>query len=159
MPNADLTNYAGLIILCIIIAVALLSCLGHRLYPNIGAAVSIVSAIVGCFVSMGIVNVAGFEDASLESVLTISIGTFLLPVLYNIIVLINWYKGKRKDRLQKKITMYLQEKNELEKAIKHNHAIVNLLTLLKCCGGDTENIEQHERLIVCKNMKEELVKN
>ena len=152
MPDVDLSNYAGSLVFGILVIGTFLAFLGYKLHGSIGAGVSIFLTIVGMFVSLGIVNTMKFEDASMETVLTIPICTLLPPTIYSIYLISKWAENKRNDKLRQKIYNCQQELSELEKQLNHRNALLNFITLIKSCDGDMTDVEQRVELLNAKNI-------
>ena len=97
MLNTDLTAYAGLFILGIIIVCTFLYYLNYKIDGNNSAGVVVLLAFFGLLLSLGIVHIADFPDATPATVLTISVCTITFPLLYSISEIRGWIaqqKGK-----------------------------------------------------------------
>ena len=97
MLNTDLTAYAGLFILGIIIVCAVLYYLNYKIDGSNSAGVVVLLAFFGLLLSLGIVHIADFPDATPATVLTISICTIIFPLLYSISEIRGWIAQQKEE--------------------------------------------------------------
>ena len=76
----DLSNFAGIYILCIIGGGGLLAWGGYKMQGASGAGCSALLTVVGMWISIIIVDLNAFDDASLETVSTILICSPILSI-------------------------------------------------------------------------------
>lgn len=97
MLNADLTAYAGLFILGIIVVCTVLYYLNYKIDGSNSVGVVVLLSFWGLFLSLGIVHIADFPDATPATVLTISICTIIFPLIYSISKLRGWVTQQKEE--------------------------------------------------------------
>lgn len=147
MTSVDLSNYSGFFILGIIILAIAFINIAYKFDGKAGAGISLMATILGAFLSIGVANSLEFADATPEMVVTVCAGTIGLPLIYISIRLFQYMRIKYKDKLKKEINILSQEISELEKQIERKKSVLNLIKLLKICGGTIENIEHLDQII------------
>ena len=150
----NLSKYAGLFILIIIVGVVMLMLVANVINRSAGK-VFIIS-LVGSFIGIWIVDILNFEDASLETVVTIMVSA-LLP---SCLVVFNWgiqyvnEMHKKKlyvlkaiiEKLESKKKELVIEKTQFEKQLTINNSINNLMILLQLCAPTKMEFEKNDKI-------------
>ena len=151
----NLSKYAGLFILIIIVGVVMLMLVANVINRSAGK-VFIIS-LVGSFIGIWIVDILNFEDASLETVVTIMVSA-LLP---SCLVVFNWgiqyvnEMHKKKlyvlkeaiiEKLESKKKELVLEKTQFEKQLTINNSINNLMILLQLCAPTKMEFEKNDKI-------------
>lgn len=138
----NLSKYAGVFILIIIVGVVMLMLVANVINRSAGK-VFIIS-LVDSFIGIWIVDILNFEDASLETVVTIMVSA-LLP---SCLVVFNWgiryvnemhkkklyvLKNAIIEKLESKKKKLATEKIQFEKQLAINNSVNNLMILLQLC--------------------------
>lgn len=146
MSNIDLSDYAGLIIVSIVAICAALAYFNYKVEGGSGAGITAMLAVIGGWISIGIVNMADFEDATPETVITISIGVLLLPLLYSAAEFREWKARQKVKRIQDKMLHLQNELKSIEEKINHEQTLIHFVELLKKCNEDVSCFENHPQL-------------
>lgn len=151
----DLSEYAGLFILIIIVGVVMLMLVANAINRSAGN-VFIIS-LVGSFIGIWIVDILNFEDASLETVVTIMVSA-LLP---SCLVIFNWgiryvnEMHKKKlyvlkeaiiEKLESKKKKLAIEKTQFEKQLAINNSVNNVMILLQLCASTKMEFEKNDNI-------------
>lgn len=151
----DLSEYAGLFILIIIVGVVMLMLVANAINRSAGN-VFIIS-LVGSFIGIWIVDILNFEDASLETVVTIMVSA-LLP---SCLVIFNWgiryvnemhkkklYVLKKAiiEKLESKKKKLAIEKTQFEKQLAINNSVNNVMILLQLCASTKMEFEKNDNI-------------
>lgn len=151
----NLSKYAGLFILIIIVGVVLLMLVANVINRSAGK-VFIIS-LVGSFIGIWIVDILNFEDASLETVVTIMVSA-LLP---SCLVVFNWgiryvnEMHKKKlyvlkeaiiEKLESKKKELAIEKTQFEKQLAINNSVNNVMILLQLCASTKMEFEKNDNI-------------
>jgi hypothetical protein len=152
----DLSNFAGIYILCIIGGGGLLAWGGYKMQGASGAGCSVLLSVVGMWISLIIVELNAFDDASIETVSTILLCSPMLSIIYNLSLFPKWKITKRNEKIREKIQCFEKEINSLEKELKYCHTIVNLIGLIKKCGGDLREIENNKEFVDASKINEDI---
>lgn len=136
----DLTNYAPLFLFIMFGAIILFGIIAYKVSGKEGAITTAVLGFIGIWISLGIVKICGFQDASPETVITLIIGTDSFPAIYALYSFNKYIILKKEQRrLQKKIDkeneikeIILRKEMEIESSkefIRKNKEVSNLLAL------------------------------
>ena len=152
----DLSNFAGIYILCIIGGGGLLAWGGYKMQGASGAGCSALLTVVGMWISIIIVDLNAFDDASLETVSTILICSPILSIIYNLSLFSKWRINKKNQKIREKLQSIEKEIKSLEKELDYRQTIFNLIILIKTCGGDFREIESNKEFIEANKINEEI---
>lgn len=152
----DLSNFAGIYILCIIGGGGLLALGGYKMQGASGAGCSVLLSVVGMWISLIIVELNAFDDASIETVSTILLCSPILSIIYNLSLFPKWKINKKNEIIREKIQCFEKEINSLEKELDYCHTIVNLIGLIKKCGGDLCEIENNKEFVDASKINEDI---
>lgn len=152
----DLSNFAGIYILCIIGGGGLLAWGGYKMQGASGAGCSVLLSVVGMWISLIVVELNAFDDASLETVSTILLCSPMLSIIYNLSLFPKWKINKKNEKIREKIQCFEKEINSLEKELDYRHTIVNLIGLIKKCGGDLREIEKNKEFVDASKINEDI---
>ncbi len=152
MTRVDLSDYAILIIIANIGICAALAYLNSRVGEKNGAGITGMLAVIGAWIALGIVKLAGFEDATPETVITLSVGILILPLIYSAGSLRNWVLQQKIKRLQNKKESLESQLNNIENQICHKRKTIKLTQLLGACGEDVSCLEKYPELIVQRDL-------
>lgn len=151
----DLSKYAWIFILIIIIVVVLLMLIAFFINKPVGN-VFIIS-LVGSFIGICIVNILNFEDATLETVITIMASTLLpacLVVFKWVIQYVNEMHKKKIYKLKETLIEKLEskkieltiEKKQFEKKLEIDNSVNNLIILLQLCVPAKLEFEKNDKV-------------
>ena len=148
MSNIDLSDYAGLFIFGLISACALLSYMNYKIDGSGSAGATVLLSIIGMWISLGIVKLAAFDDATPETVITISVVTLILPLIYSLVEIRGWVSKRKIHDLQ-------MDLNCVESKLNYECKILDLISLLELCNANVQCIEQHpklssQKILICK---------
>ena len=148
MSNIDLSDYAGLFIFGLISACALLSYMNYKIDGSGSAGATVLLSIIGMLISLGIVKLAAFDDATPETVITISVVTLILPLIYSLVEIRGWVSKRKIHDLQ-------MDLNCVESKLNYECKILDLISLLELCNANVQCIEQHpklssQKILICK---------
>ena len=152
----DLSSFAGIFILFILGGGILLGYSGYKMQGSAGAGASALLAILGLWVSLGIIKLCDFDDATPETVFTIMFFTLSPPSIYNISLFSKWKINKKNEKIREKIQCCENEIKSLEKDLNYLHTIFNLIILIKSCGGDLRDIENNKEIVEANKINEEI---
>lgn len=163
----DLSDYAGVFILVIIVGIALLMLAANRMEKP--ASVIFLVALIGEFIGFGFCGLFDFEDASLEVVITLMLSS-LLPAS---IIVCRWAFQFWEDSRERKIQVLklsiiedfesrkselCMEKELLEKDLLINNSMHNLLILLQSCVSTNLNFYENQEMHIDKEKRNELLR-
>ena len=146
MSNIDLSEYAGLIILGLISVCALLSYINYMIDGRGSAGATVLLSGAGIWISLGIVKLAGFDDATPETVITISVVTLIFPLIYSLGEIQVWKSKRKTQAIKRRIHDLQTELNCIESKLNYERKILNLILLFEQCDVDVRCIEQHPKL-------------
>lgn len=146
MPDVDLSDYAGLFILGIIITNIVWVVVGYKMNGKESAIASGALAVLGMWIGLGIVKVMDFDDATPETVLTIGIFSVLFSSIYTLYVFSKLLSKRKLEKLQQKESAYRDEIARLEQDISERKSIFHLIQLINRCGCETAYFEKHSEL-------------
>lgn len=146
MSTLDLSAYAGLIIVSIVAICAALAYFNYKVEGGSGASITAMLAVIGTWISIGIVNMADFDDATPETAITISIGVLLLPLLYSAAEFREWKARQKVKRIHDKMLHLQNELKSIEEKINHEQPLIHFVDLLKKCDEDMSCFENHPQL-------------
>lgn len=146
MSNIDLSDYAGLFIFGLISACALLSYINYKIDGSGSAGATALLSIVGMWISLGIVKLADFDDATPETVITISVVTLILPLIYSLVEIRGWASKRKTQAIKSRIHDLQKDLNSIESKLNYECKILNLISLFEQCNVDVRCIEQHPKL-------------
>ena len=151
----DLSKYAWLFILIIIVGVVMLMLVANAINRSAGKVFTI--SLVGSFIGIWIVDILNFEDASLETVVIIMVSA-LLP---SCLVVFNWgiryvnemhkkklYVLKKAiiEKLESKKKELAIEKTQFEKQLAINNSVNNVMILLQLCASTKMEFEKNDKI-------------
>lgn len=151
----NLSEYAGVFILIIIVGVVMLMLVANAINRSAGK-VFIIS-LVGLFIGIWIVNILNFEDASVETVVAIMTSA-LLP---SCLVVFNWELQYANEMHKKKLYVLKEaiiekleskkkeltiEKKQFEKQLTINNSVNNLMILLQLCASTKMEFEKNDKI-------------
>ena len=151
----NLSKYAGLFILIIIVVVVVLMLVANVINRSAGK-VFIIS-LVGSFIGIWIVDILNFEDASLETVVTIMVSVLLPSCLFVFncgIQYVNEMHKKKSyvlkeaiiEKLESKKKELVIEKTQFEKQLAINNSVNNLMILLQLCASTKMEFEKNDKI-------------
>ena len=151
----NLSKYAGLFILIIIVGVVMLMLVANVINRSAGK-VFIIS-LVGSFIGIWIVDILNFEDASLETVVTIMVSVLLPSCLFVFncgIQYVNEMHKKKSyvlkeaiiEKLESKKKELVIEKTQFEKQLAINNSVNNLMILLQLCAPTKMEFEKNDKI-------------
>jgi|GEM_PF-2225006 hypothetical protein len=151
----NLSKYAGLFILIIIVGVVVLMLVANVINRSAGK-VFIIS-LVGSFIGIWIVDILNFEDASLETVVTIMVSVLLPSCLFVFncgIQYVNEMHKKKSyvlkeaiiEKLESKKKELVIEKTQFEKQLAINNSVNNLMILLQLCASTKMEFEKNDKI-------------
>lgn len=146
MSSIDLSDYAGLFIFGLISACALLSYMNYKIDGGGSAGATALLSIVGMWISLGIVKLADFDDATPETVITISVVTIILPLIYSLAEIRSWASKRKTQAIKSRIHGLQVDLNCIENKLDYECKILNLISLLELCNANIQCIEQHPKL-------------
>lgn len=111
-------DYAFLLICGIIAICVVLSYLSYKIDGSGSAIIAAGLSIGGAWISIGVVNVADFNDGSPETILTICIGTVTLPLIYNFFI----FSQRASQKKRQKENYRLAEVGRKVNAIIHQYS-------------------------------------
>lgn len=164
----DLTNYAGRFILVIIIGIALLMLAAYRMGKQ--AASILLVALIGGFVGLWFNNLCNFDDASLETVVTIMASTLLpasiIVCRWAFLFLLELYEQKIQmiktiiiDDFEVKKRKLYKEKELFVKDMLINKSMDNLLVLLQSCISMKLDFYENHEISKYKEKRSEIMKS
>lgn len=151
----NLSDYAGIFILVIIVGIALLMLAANRMGKP--ASIIFLVALIGIFVGLLFVYLCDFEDASIETVITMMVSA-MLPAS---IIVCRWtfqfIEEFRNRKIQELKTTIIEdfesrkrelkiEKEHLEKELLINNSLHNLLMLLQLCVSTNLNFYENHAM-------------
>lgn len=163
----DLSDYAGVFLLVIIVGIALLMLAAYRMGKQ--ASVIFLVALIGVFIGIWFCGLLDFEDASLETVITLMLSS-LLPAS---IIVCRWAFRFWADSRERKIQVLkisiiedfesrkselCMEKELLEKDLLINNSMHNLLMLLQSCVSTNLNFYENEEMHIDREKRNELLR-
>lgn len=163
----DLPDYAGVFILVIIVGIALLMLAANRMGKQ--ASVIFLVALLGEFIGIWFWGLFDFEDASLETVITLMLSS-LLPAS---IIVCRWAFQFLEDCRERKIQVLkifivedfesrkselCMEKELLEKDLLINNSMHNLLMLLQPCVSTNLNFYENQEMHIDREKRNELLR-
>ena len=95
MSNIDLSNYTGLFIFELISACTLLSYMNYKIDGSGSAGATALLSIIRMWISLVIVKLADFDDITPETVITVSIVTIILPLIYSLTEIRGWHQSTK----------------------------------------------------------------
>lgn len=125
---------------------AALAYFNYKVEGGSGAGITAMLAVIGGWLSIGIVNMADFDDATPETVVIISVGVLLLPLLYSATEFREWKARQKEQRIQVKMLYLQNELKSIEEKINHKQILIHLVDLLKKCNEDARCFENHPQL-------------
>lgn len=151
----NLSKYAGLFILIIIVGVVVLMLVANVINRSAGK-VFIIS-LVGSFIGIWIVDILNFEDASLETVVTIMVSVLLPSCLFVFncgIQYVNEMHKKKSyvlkeaiiEKLESKKKELVIEKTQFENQLAINNSVNNLMILLQLCASTKMEFEKNDKI-------------
>ena len=151
----NLSKYAGLFILIIIVGVVMLMLVANVINRSAGK-VFIIS-LVGSFIGIWIVDILNFEDASLETVVTIMVSVLLPSCLFVFNCGIQYVNEMHKkklyvlkeaiiEKLESKKKELVIEKTQFEKQLAINNSVNNLMILLQLCAPTKMEFEKNDKI-------------
>ena len=155
MSNIDLSDYAGLFIFGLISACALLSYMNYKINGSGSAGATVLLSIIGMWISLGIVKLAAFDDATPETVITISVVTLILPLIYSLVEIRGWVSKRKTQAIKRKIHDLQMDLNCVESKLNYECKKLDLISLLELCNANVQCIEQHpklssQKILICK---------
>lgn len=145
MSNIDLSDYAGLFIFGLISICALLSYMNYKIDGSGSAGATALLSIVGMWISLGIVKLADFDDATSETAITICAVTLALPLIYSLVEIRGWASRRKTQAIKSRIQVLQTDLNYIESKLNYERKILNLISLLERCNADVGSIEQHQK--------------
>ena len=146
MSKIDISDNAGLFIFGIVFICAILAFLNYKNDGRDGAIAIFLWAFVGMWISIGIINLANFDDATPEVVITTYIGAIGFPLIYTMLQTTRWISLRRIRKLKNKICNLQKELEDIESKLYREKNVLNLIKLLRNCCGDVDCFEQHPKL-------------
>lgn len=146
MSNIDLSDYAGLFIFGLISACALLSYMNYKIDGSGSAGVTALLSVVGMWISLGIVKLADFDDATPETVLTICVVTLVLPLIYSLVEIRGFVAKRKTQAAMNRLHALQTDLDCIESKLNYESKTLNLISLLEQCNADVCCIEQHPKL-------------
>lgn len=163
----DLSDYVGVFILVIIVGIALLMLAANRMGKQAG--VIFLVALIGEFLGIWFCGLFDFEDASLETVVTLMLSS-LLPAS---IIVCRWAFQFLEESRERKIQVLkisiiedfelrkselCMEKEILEKDLRINNSMHNLLMLLQSCVSTNLNFYENQEMYADSEKRNELLR-
>lgn len=163
----NLSDYAGIFILVIIVGIALLMLAANRMGKP--ASIIFLVALIGVFVGLLFVNLCDFEDASIETVITIMVSAMLPASIIVCRWTIQFIEEFRNRKIQSLKTTIIEdfesrkrelniEKEHLEKELLINNSLHNLLMLLQLCVSTNLNFYENHAMRIDREKRNELLK-
>ena len=146
MPNVDLSEFAGLLIISIIGICIFSIYLGKKASISQSYILPIVITLIGLAISGGIGKSADFDDGSPEVYITTIVCTVLPHIVYELFLLSAIIKEKRLNKINCRITEEQQRLNELHSLSKSRKDILKFLDLVELCGGNLASVRNHDRV-------------
>ena len=160
----DLSDYAAIYILIIILGTALLVLAAYMMEKP--AIIILGVALIGLYLSFFVIDRCDFVDASIEAVIT----TMALTMLPASIIVCRWaFKEFRNRKIRVLKTMIIEdfesrkreliiEKEHFEKELLINSSLHNLLMLLQLCVSANLNFYENHALRIDREKRNELLK-
>lgn len=146
MPNVDLSEYAGLLIISIIGICAFSIYLNKKVVDTGAYILPIIITVIGMAICGLIGSSADFDDGSPEVYITTIVCTVLPHIVYELFLLSAIIKEKRLNKINSRITEEQQRLNELHSLSKSRKDILKLLDLVELCGGNLASVRNHDRV-------------
>jgi len=150
MANSVLGDYAMLFLIGIFAYVVFSACWCYSVDGSAGAFLSILLSIVGMWLSLHVVNLFDFQNASLETVLTTIFGTFLLPTIYNIRLARKCIMEERNSKIDIQPESYKQKMEWPNNQLDGRDRVQRLLLLLKYCNEDVTGMKNINEMMGVK---------
>lgn len=146
MPNVDLSEYAGLLIVSIIGICAFSIYLNKKVLDTGAYILPIVITVIGLAISGLIFSSADFDDGSPEVYITTIVCTILPHIVYELFLLAAIIRELRLKRINNKITEEQQKLNELYSLSKRQKRQIKFIELIESCGGNLTSVRCHNRV-------------
>lgn len=146
MSDVDLSAYAGLFIIVIFTIDIICVVVGYKMNGIESAIASVILAIFGMWIGIGIVKVMDFDDATPETALTLGIFSVLFSCIYILYIFPKWLSKRKLEKLCQQESAYRAEIARLEQKISERKNIFHLIQLINYCGCETEYFERHSKL-------------
>lgn len=163
----DLTDYAGVFILVIIVGTVLLMLAANRMGKHASSIFLVAS--IGVFAGLLLINLCDFKDASLEAVITIMVSAWLPASIIVCRWAFQFWSEIRERKIQvlkatiiddfelRKRKLYI-EKEILEKELIINNSMHNLLRLLQSCVSTELNFYENHEMRKYKEKRKEMLR-
>lgn len=163
-----LSNYAGIVILVIMIAgIGLLMFASNKMGKS--ASVIFIVALIGACIGTEICESRNFKDSSLETIVTLTLWLMLPPGIIVCRWAFQFWEEAKKRKIQLlKITIIRDfearkkeihiEKELLEKELLINNSMHNLLMLLQACVSTNLDFYENKKMAIDVEKRNELLK-
>lgn len=159
----DLSNYAGAIMVCLIVVFVVLGLGVHILNGNVG--IYSIMAIIGLWIGVKLVDLAGVEDSMVDIVTKMYVGSLILPVIYFFNVLTKYVREKKRliqvkkmeeerERIDREIKLEKEMLSEKEKELLKSKSVIHLTKLIEKCDNSNYLFASEELINVREQINE-----